>query len=191
MLHGDSRIGKGVGSIFPATLDTSPTKTHSVSPCSQDQKKKKKAFSPCKIMFNLRNISLMMLLNVLAAFLVEGSLCASVPGNKTHQLRNKSCLLSALCKVVKSDFSLVVHRPNKSTNLMGLWLCLSLVWTNRALLLCLSGQEAFPLLFGKQLVLKRLLLSRKVPVLFRVSELLLLCLGDGGREEGEGFPTCC
>lgn len=43
----------------------------------------------------------MMLLNILTAFLVEGSLCASLPGNKTHQLRNKSYLFSALCKVVK------------------------------------------------------------------------------------------
>lgn len=144
-------------------------------------KKKKKDFFPCKIMFNLRNISLMMLLNVLPAFLVEGSLCASLPGNKTHQLRNKSCLFSALCKVVKSQTQ-QVHQPHGT-----LWLCLSVVWTNRALLVFLSGQEAFPLLFGKQLGLKRLLLSRKVPVLFRVTELLVAVFGRWGKRGRERF----
>lgn len=42
MLHGDGRIGKGAGPIFPATsctLDINPSKTHSVSPYSQDEKK--------------------------------------------------------------------------------------------------------------------------------------------------------
>lgn len=54
MLHGDGRIGRGAGLIFPATLDINPSKTHSVSPYSQDEKKL--TFFPNKIMFNLRNI---------------------------------------------------------------------------------------------------------------------------------------
>lgn len=114
---------------------------------------------------------------------------------KPHQLRHKSCLFSALpTLVVKLVSSLLMHRPNQAHQPHGApraasrsHLC------NQGAAGALRCQEAFPLLCRKHLGLKRLLCGQESPssVLGQWVCWLLHLRDGGGREEGDGFPTCC
>lgn len=107
---------------------------------------------------------------------------------QTHQLRHKPCLFSALpTPVVKSVFFLLMHRPSQVCRQPhgALLLHLAPVSAARVLLMCLSGQEAFPLLCRKQLGLKRLLCGQESPSSVPGHWVCwLLCLRDEDKRGG-------